>query len=108
MFPGLRHSAGRLRRGKRPALALLLVLAQCLSAFGVFVRGSESVRPCGCKVNGPLQACCCGTGSCCVTPAPAPPPEPERCPKCRAKQSAKPVAVTWTAAVNARQCHGES
>jgi hypothetical protein len=112
----LRRAARRLRRALRPAVLLALVLAQGIAAFGapVAVRGNEQRRACGCKVNGPTQACCCGTGSCCA-PAAAPEPEPEEpaCPHCKPKPSAKAkpaiktVAVAWVLAEQSRKCHGD-
>jgi hypothetical protein len=121
MFRHPRRAARRFRRLARPAVVLALVLAQCVAAFGfpVVVRGGEVVRRCGCKVRGPLAACCCGPRECCGGVAGQPIPEPEvpACPKCKVKQSANPSAptakkesatVTWVAGVKARQCHGDS
>ncbi|WP_145241731.1 hypothetical protein [Urbifossiella limnaea] len=98
-----------LRRLTRPALAVVLVLAQAVGAFGFPVLRSEAgaVKACGCVVA-------CGTtpDCCCTTPPPQPEPEPEppACPKCKAREAPKPVAdtLTWVAAWKARQCRGES
>jgi len=95
---------------------LVLVLAQCVGAFGypVVVRGGEMARQCGCKVKGPAAACCCGARSSCGGVADQQIPEPQEpaCPKCKVKQAAKAAAgstaVTWLPAMAARSCHGES
>jgi len=120
MFRYPRHIVRTLRRLARPAGSLALVLAQCVAAFGfpVVVRGGEAVRRCGCKVRGPSEACCCGPSECCggVAGQPIPGPEEPACPKCKLKQTARPVApasdnkpttVTWVAGMKARSCHGD-
>jgi hypothetical protein len=96
----------------------MLVLAQCIGAFGypVVVRDDETVRRCGCKVKGPSATCCCGTGSCCGGVAGQEIPEPEQptCPKCKVKQAVKaaPPTITlsaiWLSSISARPCHGDS
>jgi hypothetical protein len=117
MFRRLTRTARRLtRRLLRPAVAMLLVFAQVVTAFGypVVVRGSSHVKACGCPVAGPNESCCCEAHTCCAPVAePAPKPEPEACPKCRAKHAAKQALekpapkVIWLASFKARQCHGE-
>jgi hypothetical protein len=96
----------------------MLVLAQCIGAFGypVVVRGGETVRQCGCKVKGPSETCCCGPRACCggVVGQEIPEPEQPTCPKCKVKQAAKPLAsgqsggVTWLPSITARPCQGDS
>jgi hypothetical protein len=102
-----------LRRLSRPALAVVLVLAQAVAAFGYPVLRSKSgaVKPCGCVVAcGTTPGCCCAAPAAC--PVPEPEPEPPACPKCKAKERPMPVApaddVTWVAAWKARQCRGEA
>lgn len=102
-----------LRRLTRPALAVVLVLAQAVAAFGFPVLRSKSgaVRPCGCVVAcGTTPDCCCTVPAAC--PVPEPEPEPPACPKCKAKEKPTPSPpaddVTWVAAWKARQCRGET
>ncbi|HYH64682.1 MAG TPA: hypothetical protein VD866_08320 [Urbifossiella sp.] len=98
-----------LRHLTRPALAVVLVLAQAVAAFGFPVLRSKggAVKPCGCVVA-------CGTtpDCCCVAPAacPVPEPEPPACPMCKTKVKPPPPAddVTWVAAWKAQQCRGET
>jgi hypothetical protein len=119
MFPHRRRIRRNLRRFFRPVFALLLVLAQCVGAFGypVVVRHGETIRKCGCKVRGPSEVCCCSPRECCggITGEAIPEPETPKCPMCKVKQAAKaPVGesqsntIVWTFGVKARQCHGES
>lgn len=117
----------------RPALAVVLVFAQAIAAFGFPLMRSKAgaVKACGCTVT-------CGTtpDCCCTTPLPPPAaaprcpycaaePEPTpACPRCRVEEAAKPPCrycptthtpanpgrengVTWVAAWKARQCRGE-
>lgn len=117
-FP--QHTRRLAYRLGRPAVLLLLVLAQAATAVGFPVVQSRSGRPgacgggaCGCDTTcGTLDGCCCTTG----TPAPSPPkpapascghcgnlpgsccceepePEPAACPKCRVKEPAPEPAV---------------
>ncbi len=99
-----------LRRLTRPALAVVLVLAQAVAAFGFPVLRSKSgaVKPCGCVVAcGTTPDCCCTPAACSI---PEPEPEPPACPKCKAKEKPAPPVddVTWVAAWKARQCRGET
>lgn len=122
-----------LRRLARPAVAVVLVLAQAVAAFGfpaVRTKG-QGVRACGCTVVcGTTPDCCCTRPA--APPPPPPPscprcvaeaePEPPACPKCKAKEAAKPACgtcatpttprpsdgVTWVASWKARQCRGEA
>lgn len=99
------------RRLTRPALAVVLVLAQAVGAFGFPALRSKSgaARPCGCLVAcGTTSDCCCTAPA--ARPVPEPEPEPPACPKCKAKEPPKPVAdsVTWVPAWKARQCRGET
>ncbi len=117
-----------LRRLARPALAVVLVFAQAVAAFGFPVVRSKAgaVKACGCAVTcGTTPDCCCKTPP--PTPAPAPhcplcvaEPEPPACPKCKAKEAPKPACahrppttakfdggVTWVSAFKAKQCRGE-
>src|SRR3954470_6789386 len=91
MLPRLTHLRRPLRRAVRPAGVLMLVLAQCVGAFGypVVVRGGETIRQCGCRVKGPSAACCCGPRACCggLVGQAIPEPEVPACPKCRVKQT---------------------
>jgi hypothetical protein len=89
---------------------MVLVLAQCVGAFGfpVFVRGGEALRPCGCKASERSAACCCGTGECCAGGPKEAKAEPPLCPKCRTKQPAEPAPVVSVTIVKAGHCHGES
>ena len=98
-------------------LALAIVAAQCVTAFGypVVVRNGEELRRCGCKVKGRSQACCCGPRDCCGGVAATPIPEPElpSCPKCKVKKSApaappKSTALKWLPSVTAHSCHGDN
>ncbi|HJZ53563.1 MAG TPA: hypothetical protein VKE74_01310 [Gemmataceae bacterium] len=120
MFRHLRRTVRRTRRLFRPAVALLLVVAQVATAFGfpVVARGGAKIGSCGgacgCDPASPSDGCHCGTGQCSVpleepTPpkpdlscgkcghphgsccCPEPEPEPEACPKCRAKHHATPI-----------------
>lgn len=129
MFRSLRRTARRLAR---PAVALVLVLAQAVAAFGFpAVRPRAGAHPgvcghglCGCG-NAP-GACCCvgvadGTRSVPVTTAAA---EPRAHSCCEPKTTAKPAAcskccdpepvanpapagLTWVPEWQARHCHGE-
>ncbi|HEX4609649.1 MAG TPA: hypothetical protein VH092_15730 [Urbifossiella sp.] len=124
-----------LRRLARPALAVVLVFAQAVAAFGFPVMRSKVgvAKACGCVVTcGTTPDCCCAVPH--APPPPPPPPaprcphcvveaEPEpppACPKCKGKEAAKPAChhctptapapadgVTWVAAWKARQCRGE-
>ena len=108
----LRRTTRRLAcRLRRPAVLVLLVLAQAATALGFPVVQSRAGRPgpcgsgaCGCEsACGSLDGCCCSApaplpkpqpvpapcgrcggqpGSCCCE---EPEPEPAACPKCRAK-----------------------
>src|SRR5262245_18079665 len=120
MIRNARRAARRLRRLARPVVALALVLAQCVAAFGfpVVVRDGEAVRRCGCKVRGPSEACCCGPSECCggVGGQRVPEPEEPACPKCTLNSGtwlaapapdSKPTTVIWVAGMKARPCHGD-
>ncbi|MBN9520426.1 hypothetical protein J0H58_18175 [bacterium] len=121
-----------LRRLTRPALAVVLVFAQAVAAFGFPVVRSKAgvVKACGCVVTcGTTPDCCCKASPPPPTPAPAPhcprcvadpEPEPPACPKCKVKEAPKPAcahcppaaaksdgAVTWVSAFKAKQCRGE-
>jgi hypothetical protein len=93
--------AATTRRLGRPAVALALVVAQAVSAFGFPLVGSRAgASPCGCTTpcgNSPENCCCkpaapvkpascpnCGgePGACCHTLASLA-PKPAKCAKCR-------------------------
>ena len=97
-----------LNRVLRPAVALVLVLAQAAATFGFpIVQTRYTVKACGCltKCGASTENCCC------AKPAPTAEPKRAKCPKCvereEAPLSAEPQ-VKWVAAAKAKQCRGES
>jgi hypothetical protein len=89
----------------RPALAVLLVFAQALAAFGFpILQTHRTVKACGCVMP-------CGSTSdncCCTKPAPLPEPKKPKCAKCRTDEPPAEPRVKWVAAFKARQCRGEN
>jgi hypothetical protein len=108
-------------RLRRAAIALVLVLAQAVSAFGFPLVRSRAASPCGCTTpcgNSPENCCCktshpvaaapvpakpaacdrCGgePGACCHTLANLA-PKPAGCAKCRAKSAQCPSESPTTA-----------
>lgn len=76
------------RRLVRPAIAVVLVFAQAVAAFGFPVVKGRNVRACGCLVPcGTTPDCCCPT-----THASPAAPTTAACPKCNAKDRAAPPA----------------
>lgn len=108
-----------LNRAARPAIALVLVFAQAVAAFGFpLIQTRQTVKACGCVVP-----CGASTENCCCAKAlPAPQPvvvKPAGCAKCRNREVPKPPlestavsserpSVKWVAGWQARQCRGES
>ena len=108
-----------LNRAARPAIALVLVFAQAVAAFGFpLIQTRQTVKACGCVVpcGASTENCCCAKG----IPAPEPVAvKPAGCAKCRDRETAKlPLestvapsetpTVRWVAAWKARQCRGDS
>ena len=121
MFCTPRRTRRLVRRLSRPAVLLVLVLAQAATALGFPVVRSCGGRAgpcgswaCGCEsACGRNEGCCCRTGMPAPEPKPAPPPvtescvrcgglsgacccpepEPAACPKCRAKQNHAELAI---------------
>jgi hypothetical protein len=95
-----------LNRATRPAVALVLILAQAAGAFGFpILQTRHTVKACGCVMP-------CGADSancCCAKPAPAPASKP-RCPKCVDRGDSTPVSpepqVKWVPGFKAKQCRG--
>lgn len=123
----MRCPSRTLRRLTRPAVAVVLVLAQAVAAFGFPVVRSKAgtVKACGC-----VAACGTTPNCCCKAPPPPPPPtptprcphcvvepEPPACPKCKVEDApacghCAPAAgaaggVTWVSAFEAKRCRGE-
>ena len=99
----------------RPAIAVVLVFAQAVAAFGFpLIQTRKNVKACGC-----VTPCGSATDNCCCAKLIAPVPEPKRpgCAKCREQQMPVPSSatstedspsVTWVASFKVRQCRGES
>ncbi len=99
----------------RPAIAVVIVFAQVVAAFGFpLVQTQKTIKACGC-----IAPCGAATDNCCcakAAPVAAPEPKKAGCSKCRDREalasattsSEQPPAVVWVAGFKARQCRGES
>ena len=96
-----------LSRAVRPAIAVVLVFAQVVTAFGFpLVQTQKTIKACGC-----ITPCGAESDNCCCAKAPpvaAPEPKKPGCPKCRDREAPAESAVVWVAGFKARQCRGES
>ncbi len=96
-----------LSRALRPAIAVVLVFAQVVAAFGFpLVQTQKTIKACGC-----VTPCGAESDNCCCAKAPpvaAPEPKKPGCPKCRDREAPAESAVVWVAGFKARQCRGES
>lgn len=91
-------------RALRPAVALALVFAQAVAAFGFpIVQTRHTVKACGC-----ITPCGSDSANCCCAKV-KPEPKKPRCPKCveREEPAAEPQ-VKWVPMFQAKQCRGET
>jgi hypothetical protein len=99
------HTPRNLKRMLRPVVALVLVFAQAVAAFGFpIVQTRHTVKACGC-----VTPCGASTENCCCS-KPKPEPKRPRCAKCVDREELPPSEpkVKWIAAFQAKQCHGET
>jgi len=95
-----------LQRITRPAVVLMLILAQAAGAFGFpILQTRHTVKACGC-----VMPCGADTANCCCA-KPAPAPSKPRCSKCVDRGDSKPAEsaepkVVWVPAFKVKQCRG--
>ena len=95
-------------RALRPVVAIVLIFAQGMAAFGFPVLQTRHiVKACGC-----VTPCGAETENCCCAKvALTPEPKRARCSKCVDRDDSIPPAepqVKWVAGFKAKQCRGES
>lgn len=94
-----------LKRMLRPAVALVLVFAQAVAAFGFpIVQTRHTVKACGC-----ITPCGASTENCFCS-KPKPEPKKVRCSKCVDREELPPAEpiVKWIAAFEAKKCRSET
>lgn len=91
-------------RALRSLVAIVLVFAQAVGAFGFpVIQTRQTVRACGC-----VTPCGSDSANCCCS-KPAPGAKKPRCPKCLERcevEPESPPSVTWVASFEVRKCRG--